>query len=90
MMENKPTLRERRRAEAREALYRAIERRDRIIDSLVRNTTQIKKLKRTLKQLETPRTDPTATLLAVSVAEGKVLEKITLDAIELPNDDIPL
>lgn len=86
-MTDKPTLRDRRRTEAREALYRAITRRDRLIDGIVRNTEQIRKLKRTLKRLETP---PTLTHeLAVSVAEGKVLDKIEQIETELARDEIP-
>ena len=50
-MSDKPSLRDRRRQEARDALYRAMERRDQLIDGLVRNTNRIKVLKKTLRHL---------------------------------------
>lgn len=79
------TLRDRRRAKAREELYRAIERRDRLLDRLAYNTAQIKKLKRTLKRLEVVSTHT----LMVSVAEGKVLQPVEVEVAEMFSDEIP-
>jgi len=89
---SKPSLKDRRRTEARDALYRAQERRDRLLDALVRNHKHIKALKRTLVRLGW--TDPTIiSKLPVSVAEGKLLDDETAELaaqmfVEL-NDDIP-
>jgi len=87
---NKPrSLRDQRRQEARDALYRAELRRDQIIYSLVQNDARIRKLKRKLVRLDMPvlHTGP------VSVAEGKPLDLDTLALVarmarEL-NDDVP-
>jgi hypothetical protein len=83
----KPSLRDRRRQEAREALYRAQLRRDQIIDQLVRNTDRIKKLRAQLARLDKPQlhTGP------ASVAEGKLLDELPpLSSFTSQlNDDIP-
>jgi hypothetical protein len=82
----KPSLRDRRRQEAREALYRAQLRRDQIIDMLVRNTDRIKKLRAQLTRLDKPllHTGP------ASVAEGKLLEPAWYEALAAKlDDDIP-
>jgi hypothetical protein len=87
---NKPrSLRDQRRTEAREALYRAERRRDQIIYSLVQNADRISKLKRKLARLDMPvrHTGP------VSVAEGKLLEgldevKMVTAMIRELDDDI--
>ena len=85
----KPSLRDRRRTEAREALYRAQLRRDQIIDQLVRNTDRIKKLRAQLTRLDKPllHTGP------ASVAEGKLLDLDTLALVQKMarelDDDIP-
>jgi len=85
----KPSLRDRRRTEAREALYRAQLRRDQIVDQLVRVQDRIKKLRAQLTRLDKPQlhTGP------ASVAEGKLLDPDTLALVakmarEL-DDDIP-
>jgi len=88
---NKPrSLRDQRRTEAREALYRAERRRDEIIFSLVQNDARIRKLRRKLTRLDMPllHTGP------VSVAEGKLIEGLDETAmvtamINELNDDIP-
>lgn len=81
---NKPTLKDRRRQEARDALYRAQLRRDQIIDMLMRNTDRVKRLRRTLTRLEgTP-----ANKVPVSVAEGRLLEPVDLVIAGRLNDDI--
>jgi len=82
---NKPSLKDRRRQEAREALYRAQLRRDQIIDMLVRNTDRIKKLRAQLTRLDKPllHTGP------ASVAEGKLLEPYELKHSDEMSDDIP-
>jgi len=86
---NKPSLKDRRRQEAREALYRAQLRRDQIIDMLVRNTDRIKKLRAQLARLDKPKlhTGP------ASVAEGKLLDLDTLALVQKMarelDDDIP-
>ena len=84
---NKPSLRDRRRMEAREALYRAQERREHLIAALVRNANHVTTLKRRLKHLDAP-VGNTISPLPVSVAEGKVLARVTLKGGADPNDDI--
>jgi len=88
-MSEKPSLRDRRRKEARDALYRALERRDRLIDALTRNNLHIKKLKQTLKRLNII-DDIKVSAVRASVAEGKVLEPLEIEVgIADLNDDIP-
>ena len=84
---NKPNLRDRRRQKARDALYRAQERRDKIIDALVRNTNQIKNLQRALARLNMVAVN-TISVLPVSVAEGKLLEPVEPVSANSPDDDI--
>jgi hypothetical protein len=86
-MSDKPNLRDRRRTEARDALYRAMERRDRLIDNLSRNTIHIKKLKQTLKRLNVV-DDIKVSSLRASVAEGKMLEPLEIEA-GIHDDDMP-
>jgi len=87
---NKPrSLRDQRRQETREALYRAELRRDQIIDALALNTSRIKRLRAKLGRLD----KPTLHTGPVSVAEGKLLDPDTLALVakmarEL-DDDIP-
>jgi len=89
---SKPSLKDRRRTEARDALYRAQERRDRLLDALVRNHKHIKTLKRTLVRLGwiDPRVVST---LPLSVAEGRLLDdeaaELAAQMIVELNDDIP-
>jgi hypothetical protein len=87
-MSDKPSLRDRRRTEARDALYRAMERRDRLIDNLTRNTLHIKKLKQTLKRLNTVDDIKVSTLRA-SVAEGRMLEPLEIDTGIAHDDELP-
>jgi hypothetical protein len=88
-MSDKPSLRDRRRQEARDALYRAMERRDQLLDKLVRTTTHIKSLKHTLKRLNVIDGIQVSSV-RVSVAEGKLLEPLEIEAgITDLNDDIP-
>ena len=87
-MSDKPSLRDRRRQEARDALYRAMERRDLIIDNLVRNARHIKTLKHTLKRLNVL-DGVKVSSLRVSVAEGRLLEPLEIEAGIALNDDIP-
>jgi len=88
-MTDKPSLRVRRRKEARDALYRAMERRDQLLDRLVRNATHIKTLKQTLKRLNIDDNLKVSSLRA-SVAEGKMLEPLEIEVgITDINDDIP-
>jgi hypothetical protein len=88
-MSEKPSLRDRRRQEARDALYRAMERRDQLLDKLVRTTTHIKSLKHTLKRLNVI-DGIQVSAVRVSVAEGKLLEPLEVEAgITDLNDDIP-
>lgn len=89
---NKPSLKDRRRTEARNALYRAVERRDMLLDRLMRTVKHIKELKRTLARLDA--LDPTViSKQPLSVAEGRMLdpEALALAAqmIGELNDDIP-
>ncbi len=88
-MTDKPSLRDRRRQEARDALYRAMERRDKLIDGLVRNATHIKTLKHTLKRLNILDGNLQVSSLRASVAEGKMLEplEIAVGIADL-NDDL--
>jgi len=88
----KPSLKDRRREEAREALYRAQLRQEQILDQLMRNATRIKRLRAQLARLDKPalHTGP------VSVAEGKQLHPDTLALVtrmarELDDDisDVP-
>jgi hypothetical protein len=88
-MSEKPSIRDRRRAEARDALYRAMERRDQLIDGLVRNANRIKVLKKTLRHLNVI-DSLKVSAVRVSVAEGKMLEPLEIEAgITDLNDDIP-
>lgn len=83
------SLRDRRRQEARDALYRALERRDQIIDALVRNTTKIRILKRALKRLNVADGIKVSAVRA-SVAEGRILEPLEIEVgIADLNDEIP-
>ena len=88
---NKPrSLRDQRRQEARDALYRAELRRDQIIYSLVQNDARIRKLRRKLTRLDM---HDAISKMPVSVAEGKPLDLDTLALVarmarEL-NDDVP-
>jgi len=88
----KPSRRDRRRREAREALYRAELRRDQILAMLVLNTNRIKRLRAALARLD--KLDPLhISNQPLSVAEGKLLHPETLALVtrmarEL-NDDIP-
>ena len=90
---NKPrSLRDQRRQEARDALYRAELRRDQIIDALALNTSRIKKLRAKLMRL----VKPVRHTGSVSVAEGKQLHPDTLALVkrmarELDDDisDVP-
>jgi len=85
---NKPSLKDRRREEAREALYRADLRQNKIIDSLVRNTERIKKLRRALTRLE-PSTGDVISKQPLSVAQGKLLDEAeALYHAAMLNDDI--
>jgi len=88
----KLSLRDRRRQETREALWRAVERRDRQLDKLARTHLHIKTLKRTLARLDAPAGD-VISKQPLSVAEGKLLDVDTLKLVnkmyrEL-SDDIP-
>lgn len=91
-MNNKPSLRDRRRQEAREALYRAVERRDLLLDKLARSIAHIKKLKRALARLDA--LDPNViSKVPVSVAEGRLLNEldeyeITTQMIKELDDDV--
>jgi hypothetical protein len=87
-MSDKPSLRDRRRTEARDALYRAMERRDQLIDKLVRNATHIKTLKQTLKRLNIVDDIKVSTVRA-SVAEGRILEPLEIDTGIAHDDDMP-
>lgn len=83
------SLRDKRRQEARDALYRALERRDQIIDALVRNTTKIRILKRALKRLNVADGIKVSAVRA-SVAEGRILEPLEIEVgIADLNDEIP-
>lgn len=87
---NKLSLRDSRRAEYRETLYRAIERRDLLLDKLARTHTHIKRLKRMLARID--RVDPkVVSKQPVSVAEGKLLDELPpLSSFTSQlNDDIP-
>ena len=85
----KPSLRDRRRTEAREAYYRALDRRNTLCDALARNSAHIKKLRAQLARLDKPllHTGP------ASVAEGKLLDLDTLALVQKMarelDDDIP-
>lgn len=86
---SKLSLRDRRRQEARDALYRALERREKILDSLVRNATQVRDLKRTLKRLNMLDAIAVSSVRA-SVAEGRLLEPIEIEVgIADLNDEVP-
>ena len=88
-MNPRMSIRDRRRKEARDALYRAMERRDQLLDKLVRTTTHIKSLKHTLKRLNVIDGIQVSSV-RVSVAEGKLLEPLEVEAgITDLNDDIP-
>ena len=81
----KPSLKDRRRTEARDALYRAQLRRDQIIDLLVRNADRIKKLRRTLARLDKPELYHFG---PASVAEGKLLEPAKAKPAGALDDDV--
>jgi hypothetical protein len=77
----KPSLKDSRRNEYRETLYRAIERRDQLLDRLARTHTHIKRLKRMLARID--RVDPrVVSKQPVSVAEGKLLDPDTLALVQ--------
>jgi len=83
---NKPrSLRDQRRADAREALYRAERRRDEIIFSLVQNDARIRKLRRKLTRLDM---HDAISKLPLSVAEGKLLDRVEIKTGGDLNDDI--
>lgn len=84
-MNTKPSLRDRRRRDAIDALYRAQERRDEIIGLLIHNANRIRKLKRQLAQLD----KPVLHTGNVSVAEGKILDPYELKRSDELNDDVP-
>ena len=88
---NKPrSLRDQRRQEARDALYRAELRRDQIIFSLVQNDARIRRLRRKLTRLDIR---DAVSKVPVSVAEGKLLDTDTLALVQRMarelDDDIP-
>jgi hypothetical protein len=84
----KPSRRDRRRREAREALYRAELRREQIIATLVLNANRIKRLRTALARLD--RLDPLhVSNQPLSVSAGQLLADYFAGKIEPLNDDIP-
>ena len=69
---NKPSLRDRRRTAAREAIYRAFERRDVLLEKLTRTQDHIKKLRRVLARYDGLNPNVISTK-PVSVAKGRML-----------------
>ena len=86
-MTMKPSRRDRRRREAREALYRAEQRREQILATLVLNANRIKRLRTALGRLD--RLDPLhVSNQPLSVAEGKLLDPVEAKTAGDLNDDI--
>jgi hypothetical protein len=88
---NNPTLRDRRRTITRDELYRALERREKLLTDLVRNYNKIRTVRRRLAALEKGArlTRGHAGDIRVSVASGEILEPLVFKDTDVFDDMIP-